>query len=213
MTRPLLITRPQPQAGEFATLVEAQTAFTPHIAPLQQITDLPATPDFNDVSALAFTSGNGVTTFARRWARRDLPAYCVGDATAALARRLGFQAFSAKGNAAALRAMIAPLPGKVLHLHGAHLAAPVSPHHIAIYDQQAVDLDAATLALLADGRIRHAVVFSPRSAKLLANAWPHPLTAFCISPAAAAPLQGLGPCKIAASPDAAAVLRLLSADK
>ena len=41
------------------------------------------------VAALAFTSINGVSAFAELSDRRDLPTFCVGDATADAARELG----------------------------------------------------------------------------------------------------------------------------
>lgn len=212
LNKALLITRALPQAKDFAVRVASVTGYAPHIAPMQKMVDLDVTPDLTGVAGLAFTSKNAVSSFARLSPRRDLPAYCVGDATARHAAKLGFTSHSATGDARALAAMIAPISGKVLHLHGVHLSAPVSAEHLAIYEQVALNLDRGTLEKLADGGITATVVFSPRSARLLAKAWPKSLEFYCISAAAAEPLLNIGPCKIAAEPSAAALLRLLSAD-
>lgn len=54
-----------------------------------------------DVSALAFTSHNGVAMFAATNPQRDLPVFTVGDATAELARARGFRTVRSAGGALA----------------------------------------------------------------------------------------------------------------
>ena len=68
------------------------------IAPTTTALKLPFATD-----ALLFTSANGVRALAALTPRRDLPALCVGPATAAAARQAGFvNCFEAAGDARAL---------------------------------------------------------------------------------------------------------------
>lgn len=213
LTRRLLLTRPLAASQQFAARLPV--GWQAHIAPMQDIVDLPASPDFTGVSGLVFTSANGVRSFARRWARRrDLPAYCVGDATADTARQLGFEAHSADGNRHDLAAVLTGLPkARLLYLHGRYRQGDISAEgqqitSLAIYDQLALPLDATTRADLAAGRIAAVALFSPRSAALLAaeqRNWPE-MICFCISDAVAQAAQPLGRCIVAARPDANAML-------
>lgn len=69
------------------------------------------------MTALAFTSGNGVAAFAALTPQRGLPVFAVGDATAAAARDAGFNAVrSAAGDLGDLAGLIAAagLEGRVL---------------------------------------------------------------------------------------------------
>lgn len=209
----LLLTRARPQAEAFAEEVRAKTGLTPHVSPMQEMRDLPVEVDLSGVSSLAFTSKNGVAAFARKSPVR-LPAYCVGEATAAFARELGFEAQAAAGDATALREIL-PKTG-VLHLHGQHVTAGLNVPHLAIYEQVALPLDAETLALLTAGKIDAVALFSPRAARLLAMALPDsaikiPLF-YALSAAVAAPVSHLGPCQICPTPSAEVMIGLLSAD-
>lgn len=206
----LLLTRPRAQAEDFAEKVQAQTCLEPLISPMQEMRDLAVSIDLSGISALAFTSKNGVEAFARMSSAR-LPAYCVGDATAALARALGFDARAAGGDAESLRAIL-PKTG-VLHLHGCHVRQVLAARHLAIYDQVALPLEAD---LLATDNLDAVALFSPRSAALFAEALPETppakLVFYTLSPAVAAALpEGLS-IRICPFPSADAMLRLLSAD-
>lgn len=57
--------------------------------------------DLDAVSALAFTSQNGVAAFAALSPGRDLPVFTVGDATAEAARGHGFRSVRSAGGALA----------------------------------------------------------------------------------------------------------------
>lgn len=209
----LLITRPRAQAEGFAAKVRAETGLTPIISPMQEIRTLGVVPDLAGITALAFTSKNGVESFAKLTDIR-LPAYCVGAATTARARALGFEAISSDGTANDL-ARILPTSG-VLHLHGRHVRRVLSPHHLAIYDQVALPLSAEAKDLLASECLAAVALFSPRSAKLFAEILPRnpttKLVLYALSNAVAAALpMGLSP-RIAPHPSAQALLGLLSAD-
>lgn len=209
----LLLTRARPQAEAFAADVRATTCLIPHIAPMQEMHDLPVQIDLSGVTALAFTSKNGVAAFARMSPVR-LPAFCVGAATAAYAQALGFEAQAAAGNIESLRAIL-PETG-VLHLHGRHVAGALGVPDLAIYEQVALPLDTETQALLSAGKIDTVALFSPRAARLFAAAFPKaaakvPLF-YALSDAVAAPVAHLGPCQICPVPRADAMIALLSAD-
>ncbi len=209
----LLLTRPRAQTEGFAEQVRANTSLSPICAPMQEIRDLTVKPDLAGVSALAFTSKNGVEAFARLTTAR-LPAYCVGEATAARARVLGFEAMSAAGTADDL---VKILPEKgVLHLHGHHVRRVLSQNHLAIYDQVALPLSAEAQALLAQNEIDAVALFSPRSAALFAAylaANPTTKTVlYTLSAAVAAALPEGFSLRIAPQPSAKSLLGLLSAD-
>lgn len=69
----------------------AARGFEPLIAPVLAVRPiLQPTPDLTGISALAFTSPNGVAVFADLTPERGLPVFVVGDATAERARQAGF---------------------------------------------------------------------------------------------------------------------------
>ncbi len=214
MPRTLLLTRARAQAEGFAELVQQNTDFQCHIAPMQEMRDLLAEIDLSGVDALVFTSVNGVKSFARRWDVRDIPAYCVGPATANAAAALGMDAQGAKGNSQSLAALVnnANLQNP-LHIHGLHKAAelPINAASIAIYEQVALPLNVKTQNILANG-IDAVALFSPRSAQLLADVWqdnwPAPVF-YCISKATAEPVKNIGNIHVSAQPNAKEMLALL----
>ena len=176
----VLITRPQPDADLFAAMCR-QAGLASVTAPLMTV-------QFRDnwrlnetAGALAFTSANGVRAFARANSRIDLPAFCVGAATAAAARESGLATiFEADGDVVSLAAVIAAkvraFSGPVIHIAGARRAGDL----IALLKQHGVKADrvvayeteeAAALpapareAIEAEDNLSVAF-FSPRTARL-----------------------------------------------
>ena len=90
MSGPLIwVTRAQPGAGATADRLRSMS-FEPLVAPLLEVRPLAGGPiDLTGVTALAFTSANGVAAFAVRSEERSMPVFAVGGATAeaASARR------------------------------------------------------------------------------------------------------------------------------
>jgi uroporphyrinogen-III synthase len=183
--RTLILTRPRAQSLAFAATLRARLPgrFRPVLAPLIEIAPLPAPLALDGLQGLVFTSANGVEQFAARSTGRGLPAFCVGEMTAAAARRAGFAARSADGDVAALAALVSaahrPGAGAFLHLRGRHaagdlvarLAAAGIPARAAeIYDQVPVPIGGEALALLEAGAADALAFFSPRSARLFAEA-------------------------------------------
>ncbi len=215
MPRTLLLTRMRLQSEAFAAELAQISEIKCHIAPMQEMRDLPVEIDFDGVDGLVFTSKNGVKSFARRWQRRDIPAYCVGPATADTASDLGMIAHAASGNSQSLAKLINGAGVQnPLHLHGLHKAGdlPVKGRSIVIYEQVALPLDAKTISLLTGGKIDAIALFSPRSAQLLADAWQTgwpEVSFYCISKATAEPVKNIGKTRISSQPSANAVLALL----
>ena len=209
----LLLTRARAQAEAFAERVRTETSLEPIISPMQKMRDLEVNIDLSGISTLAFTSKNGVEAFARMSDTR-LPAYCVGEATAARAQALGFEAKAAAGTAETLMAIL-PKSG-VLHLHGRHVRQGLGTQHLAIYDQLALPLSDEALDQLAAGGIDAVALFSPRSAQLLADSVPEIISTkpvlYVLSAAVAAACPAGFTVRICPSPSAAHMLRLLSAD-
>ena len=234
MTR-WLITRPREEAERFADAMRDR-GLDPVIAPILEIE--PADPgpiDLGDAQAVLATSRNGIDAFARRVKRRDLPVLAVGDATADLARSLGFRdVASAAGDGADLadlaRARLDPAAGVLLHPSGEDVArdmaallepAGFTVRRIVLYRARAVaELPAAAVAALADPRLAGVVFFSPRTARVFATLAARVelthrlagLTAVCLSPAVA---QALDPSpwravRIADRPDSPSLLARLS---
>jgi uroporphyrinogen-III synthase len=221
------VTRAQPGAQATAGRLRAM-GFDPLVAPLLEVRALGGgTIDLAGVGALAFTSANGVASFAARSAERGLTVFVVGEATAAAARAAGFASVaSADGDVAALAQAIAanaPIGGEVLHpgpvepagdLVGALAALGVSARALAVYQTVARSPDKRTAALIP--ALAAVLLHSPKAARALAAhvaERPAPkLTALCLSEAVAAPLSasGLAAARVAEQPTETALLALLT---
>lgn len=222
----LLITRPQAQGEAFARRLDAQQpgAWEVCVAPIIEIAFLEV--EMPDQGAAIFTSANGVTAWIRNSDRRG-PAFCVGAATTAKARGAGFEAKTAGKTGARLAAQLSKAPPTdLVHLRGAHTTGRVAEtlraagHRVTEvigYQQTAAPLPNPILRDLAEGRIAAVTLFSPRSARMFAAAVA-PLglapscAILCLSAnvAKAIPAPPTQPIRIAASPDAGAMLGLIS---
>lgn len=233
----LLLLRPQAQSLRFAD--EARAALAPHrtvIAPLLEIVQRPLGRDPSGYATFLFTSENGVAAFAAQSPLRDRPALCVGTRTAEAAEAAGFAARSAAAGGGDARALIALVLAErpatpLLHLRGEHAAAPLAARLSAaglacdeavIYAQRALPLAPEARAAL-EGRVPVLLpLFSPRSARLAAQALAAPaivarapLHPVAISAAAAgawaeAGGAGVGAAEVAARPDAGAMIEALA---
>jgi uroporphyrinogen-III synthase len=127
----VLVTRSEPGASKTAAALRKRGA-EPVIAPVLRV----EFPDEIEVglsrtSALLFTSPNAVRAWLACRSETDLPAFCVGDATAAAAEEAGFaKVRSAGGDASDLIALCAArlVPGRhrLLHLRGKHAAGDLA---------------------------------------------------------------------------------------
>jgi uroporphyrinogen-III synthase len=230
----LLVTRPAADAAALAALLEAQ-GHTGLIDPLLQVKQrADEVPALDGITALIFTSANGVRAFATASERRDLPAFVVGDRTAKAAKSAGFGTVrSAEGDVEALirliRAERTPAEGALLHISGTVragnlaetlTAAGYTVHHQALYEAEpAGELAQATRAAIASGTLDGVLLFSPRTARQFValveqadlSGEMRRLEAWCLSSAVAKALAGLSfaDIHVAAKPTQAALLDAL----
>ena len=226
---PVLITRPEEQARRFASQVTARfgDAVSVVVSPLLAPEFFsPRLPD-RAYKALILTSETAVHAAQILMAQGvTLPeqAYCVGGHTAKVAASAGFSARSADGNADALfdDLMKAPHRGPYLHLRGKDTRGDLAGRLTAagrltdeaiVYAQIACPLSTSAAELLATEGPVCIPVFSPRSARLLAQALDRlprnaTLHIVAISAAVGPELSAVGPATltIAAEPTAKAML-------
>ena len=102
----VVVTRPAAETTELAALLR-RLGHEPIVCPLLDIRRVPAQLDLAGVQALVFTSGAGIRAVADLTPERGIPLITVGDASAEIARTLGFRAVtSAAGDGAALAEMV-----------------------------------------------------------------------------------------------------------
>lgn len=231
MTPPVLVLRPSPGAEKTAARLGA-LGFRPISSPLLRYERVAriASADLQGVQAVALTSAAAARAAAEDVAAGlaprslfELPVYCVGDATAAAARRAGFRdAHSAAGDAAALSAALAaldPRAGALLHLRGVDVAAPLTPETALAMRARSLYAAHRTQGLSVDARRAldqeaAALAHSRRIAEALRDALgaasPR-LTVFAISARAAEPLlEASGwTVRVAERPTEEALLRAL----
>jgi uroporphyrinogen-III synthase len=240
----ILLTRPQAAAERWRTLlalhgVGAQLLPVLTLAACPEIDSLDiASPEIGMLvqprwAGIIFTSAAALTylpyaVLPADWAL--LPCYCVGEQTAALAHRAGWQnIIIGAGDATQLAVRIAaqaPPHSRLLHPAGvvhrpelaAHLhAAGYQVRHWPIYQATpATCVPNACVAALQAERIRGVALFSPRSASIFVallhaaglSAVCAKMTAYCLSPAVAASAAALPwqRQRIATAPQSAALL-------
>jgi uroporphyrinogen-III synthase len=173
----ILVTRPEPGASDTAARLAA-LGFSPVLAPVMAIVPkamaLPRTPQ-----AVLVTSGNAIPALPATLC--SVPLLAVGDATATRASNAGFlRVQSAAGDAAALAALaattLAPAAGPLLLAcgqgQGDALARTLRAQGFAVLRRiayaslPASALPAAARSALANGAVRAALFFSPRSARI-----------------------------------------------
>ncbi len=177
----LLITRPEPDASSLATLLEDQ-GHEAAIAPLMDVRfqDIPA-PDLAGAQALIFTSANGVRAYASSSSERDLPAYCVGNATAQCAREQGFSGVhSADGDVHSLarlvKARLVARNGELVHIAGTVSAGDLAGvlaadgfkvRRSVLYEAvPGSSLDTDVVQKIRSGYFDYILFFSPRTARI-----------------------------------------------
>jgi uroporphyrinogen-III synthase len=152
-----------------------------HVSPILEPVYLsPLLPDLR-FRAVILTS-EAAALAARNLSGLPKLAWCVGDRTATVARRVGFDAHSANGDASDLFAAIlmAAQPGPLLYLHGREtrggfvqdlISAGIETHSVLAYEQNPRPLTPAALRLIRKTGPVILPIFSPRSAALLVTEW------------------------------------------
>lgn len=194
MSKTVWITRTQPSANESAKTFE-QAGYKPVIAPLLNVEPRAVGKTVPDNAVLVFTSQNGVRAFCNSEMCRDLPVITVGDATAALARELGFlNVRSAGGTSDDIAPLIADGPDKTaiyIHISGTHIRGAVSEDLRArgFKAERRIYYGSSTVQTLPDidiDKIDVAVFFSPMAAETLARLAPRTANMSALSISAAA---------------------------
>ena len=130
----LVVTRPAEDAAPLAARLKS-LGHEVLLEPLLEIEVQPQQLLLEDVQAVLFTSANGVRAFSvcreQEKSPIDLPAFCVGAATAEAARQAGFgQVQIASGDSASLAALTAstlqPEAGRLFHGAGEALAGDLA---------------------------------------------------------------------------------------
>ncbi len=207
---PILLTRPRDASDRFAARLRAEGIVAPLvISPVLRIEPCEAEIPEKMVGAI-FTSMNGVASAEGR----ELPAWCVGAATAEAARAKGWRAMAAGGDAESLlRRILADAPeGPLVHFRGEHargnvaarlVARGIEATEIVVYRQKAQPLNAEAEALLGREKPLILPLFSPRSAAQVAKAGPYraPLFIVAISDAVASEVERLAPRQVIVTPE------------
>ncbi len=180
----MLVTRPQPGAGETATRLLAM-GFAPVLAPMLAVTPRPLTTTLRP-QAVLITSGNALASLPV--ALHGVTLLTVGDATASRARAAGFvDIHSAGRDAAALADLTARLcrpAGPPLLLasgegQGQDLASDLRGRgfrvvrRVAYAARPVAALPDDARNALAAGTLRAALFFSPLTARVFMNALQH----------------------------------------
>lgn len=177
----VLITRPEPDAADFAERCR-KAGLTPVISPLMRVSFEKTPINTTGIGALAFTSANGVRAFSAADDARDLPVFAIGDATGRQAQAAGFDKVSiANGDITSLTKLIDQhrrrINGEILHIAGAHRAGDLvnalelrglQARRAVLYEANAVDVlpKIARTALVDSPQVDWATFFSPRTAAL-----------------------------------------------
>lgn len=229
----LLVTRPQPGAGDTARRLAA-LGHDAIVDPMLRVAQTHAPLPTGDFTAIAFTSVNGVKALdghAEKIRVRHLPAFAVGSRTAQAARAAGFaDVTDCAGDVIALGAALKALPpgSRVLHAAGAERAgdlegdlapADISLALAVLYRTLPADqLAPETIAALKSGAVAAALHYSARTVESLLEATARgdvtgpflALRQLCLSHAVAAPLRALGATtEVSQTPDEDALLTLL----
>lgn len=228
----ILVTRPEPDTTRLAEVLRRK-GHEPIIAPLMTIAATDELPPAGvESGVLLFTSANGVRAAAARDLKPGCGVFVVGPATAAAAGEAGFAVKAvAEGDAKALAQLIKnhlSTDQLLVHVAGADVAGDLKgdleaagftvKRWVAYRAEAAKVLPDAARRFLA-GRPGGVLLFSPRTAKLLASliadaglseaARAH--SALCLSAAVGEAAAGLPwrEIRIAARPEQSALLDLL----
>ncbi|EQB00294.1 uroporphyrinogen-III synthase [Sphingobium baderi] len=196
--RPLVILRPEPGAGRTADKA-AQLGLIVRRWPLFEAKALSwEAPPPGRFDALLLTSAQAARLAGPHLAiYRALPAYAVGNATAAAMESAGFAAVTAgETDGTAIAARIAADGHRtVLHLTGVHSApidaGPLALHRIAVYEMMETDAEGLEAAIRSETVL---LIHSPRAGERLAALLPFESRSrfhiVAISPAALAACGG-----------------------
>lgn len=202
----LLMTRPRAASERFVATLTAQLRAKLDIcySPLIDIKPVSQPIEFGDATGILFTSAHGVATAAAMDQRRDLPCFCVGQATTSAAQNTGWVAQCVGETADQMVAWaLQAEPHRFLHLCGRHTrgdiakkltSAGIPTRAQVIYDQKLLALNEPALTRLQASSPVIAPIFSPRSARQFADqrVGRAPIYVVALSDAVAEPIRTTG---------------------
>jgi len=194
------ITRTQPAADKTAEAIR-RLGFDPIIVPLLRITPPDTMPPITPKTAvLVFTSSNGVRAFCDLTDKRSWPVVTVGDATANVARDMGFtNVQSASGTSETVTELIKTKfndEAPIIHCSGDIVRGTITADlEAAGYTaQRDIFYKTETIGHLPELKdVHYVVLHSPLAAKILRALAPNcaHMSAVCMSPAVSAALGTL----------------------
>jgi uroporphyrinogen-III synthase len=174
----LVLTRPEEASRRFLAAVEERLSQrVAHIlSPAIEIESVAHGPLPDGVVSVILTSEQAALRARNTGARTGMKAWCVGDRTAEVARREGFEAVSVGGDVEALIAAIlkARPDAPLAHIRGEQTTGDVSArltkagiltHDLVVYRQKDCTLSPEIFEALAGGETLVVPLFSPRSAE------------------------------------------------
>ena len=235
MTRRILITRPEADAGPLQAQLTSM-GFESLLNPVLTITyDEGPNLDLTDIQAILFTSANGVRAFVRRNEDRTISVFTVGDASTQAAQAEEFvHVESAHGDVHALSALVkkqlVPESGGLLHIAASRVAGDLARdleeygfqiRREILYTARVTEaLRAETITAMKQGELDAVLLFSPRTAitfVMLIKAAGleeacRPMTVFCLSAAVAKAAEELAwaAINVAPQPKQDALLNLMA---
>lgn len=180
MSGTVLITRPEPEASDYAAELEVE-GFSGLCAPMLALRDVGfEAPRLSSYAGLLLTSAQAVRYFIKRAQAAHIPVFCVGKHTAQAAREAGFSdVISLDGTGQDLAKHIAGLAGvedkSFLHIHGRDVAYCIADDlmergiivdEIVVYEAvQAEKFSAEVAAAIRDKKVDIVTFFSKRTAE------------------------------------------------
>lgn len=124
--------------------------------------------DVESFEGIIFTSRNGVRAFCQNCENRELPIYCVGDATSSLATESGLKNVQSAGGAAIDLRKIIPRDKRLLYVRGEDITQEIEADYITPYigyhaDKKEEFSDEVKLIIEENG-FSHVLFFSKRTA-------------------------------------------------
>lgn len=170
MTPTLVLTRPEAQSRALASALGVEARII--VAPILDIVCREERPDLAPYAGVILTSANAVLCGPPLSGSR---VHCVGENTAAAARKAGAEVVTLARNADDLVGQ-APGPGPLLHLRGEHARGDVAQRlteagtrtdEVIVYAQKARALPEAARRVIEGDEPTVLPLFSPRSARLV----------------------------------------------
>ena len=216
MTPVLIVTRPEPKGAEFAAAIRREWTgpLDVILSPLLEIVPLTQDHDLSGLGGVIFTSTNGVAQAGRLGVPLGLPAYCVGERTAAAASAAGFAAKTGAGDVEQLAAMILRQDptGTLAHIRGRHARGNLAERltdaglpclDVIAYDQRALPLSPDAEKALQGQNPAVVPLFSARTCTIFEQAgrFAAPVHLVAISAATMPRVLTVATCSVAARPD------------